>query len=608
MTETLNKPDLRLRRRLRLSGVLEFETGWRIGSGSEGETMSDLGIVLDPSGMPLLPGSSLKGKLRNTCEALAHALDLRACLLNFQASGVRCSSDVRLYSQELRNELKEVLEDGLAGQLEWIEKNTCDVCKLFGSPVRASRLRLSDGQLLNHEAVVVQVRDGVVLDRDSHTAVNGSSTTTRSRRRGRASSSGSTWRTRPTTTWPWSGRPCSSGSTAAAWAASPAGAWAGSACSMARRNWTRSTSTTRPSAVSSSPTPTRRTAGRKSATGRSTSRKQSTRPSRRGKTMLRQWHCQADVTLRLHPIDPILIKSGYATLDGPDMVPVRTFRDGQQTYYFPGSSLKGTLRSHFERVCRTLCEGSVCIPYYDGRRVEAPPVPAERGSVGCGFREPDAGRPDTSSTAYLESCPACRLFGSLRFAGRFSIADALPVKEKMPTANQVVTRNPSALPRNGVGINRFTGGTVSGVLYDLIVLEGGEYQTQVRLQNFELWQLAAVYFLLCDLRDGLIALGSGRSRGLGRVRGEVKEFTLTYLKPQPKLCGLEHLASPDDRIAYDLDSGPLPEVALGQSTIAGLRYRYGLADWVTQLEPIGARLDAFLATHGPRGKIPENHR
>ena len=34
--------------------------------------------------------------------------------------------------------------------------------------------------------------------------------------------------------------------------------------------------------------------------------------------MLRKWLCQADVTIRLQPIDPILIKSGYATLDGPD--------------------------------------------------------------------------------------------------------------------------------------------------------------------------------------------------------------------------------------------------------------------------------------------------
>ena len=78
--------------------------------------------------------------------------------------------------------------------------------------------------------------------------------------------------------------------------------------------------------------------------------------------MMRKWLCQADVTVHLEPVDPVLIKSGYATLDGPDMVPVQTFRDGKEAYYFPGTSLKGVLRSHFERIARTLREGIVCLP------------------------------------------------------------------------------------------------------------------------------------------------------------------------------------------------------------------------------------------------------
>jgi CRISPR-associated RAMP protein (TIGR02581 family) len=169
---TLPADAVRLSRRLQARGVLLFETAWRVGSGQEGETMSDLGVVLDPAGVPVLPGSSLKGKLRNTCEALAHALNLSACLLNRQLSGQDCVGDVK-YHAEVRDQHQDAIRQGPAGQLGWIEKNTCDVCKLFGSPVRASKVRCSDGLLLNPEAAVVQVRDGVVLDRDSHTAVNG---------------------------------------------------------------------------------------------------------------------------------------------------------------------------------------------------------------------------------------------------------------------------------------------------------------------------------------------------------------------------------------------------------------------------------------------------
>ena len=160
-----------LRQKIRLIASLVFDTAWRIGSGKEGETMSDLGVVLDPIGQPVLPGSSLKGKLRSTCETLSHALGLRACMLNHNASGVKCTSDVNYY-RTVRETYQEALQKGLQDRLQWIEENTCDVCKLFGSPMQASRLCISDG-LLKEWASIVQVRDGVVIDRDSQTAVNG---------------------------------------------------------------------------------------------------------------------------------------------------------------------------------------------------------------------------------------------------------------------------------------------------------------------------------------------------------------------------------------------------------------------------------------------------
>ena len=161
-----------LQKKHRLTASLVFDTAWRIGSGEEGETMSDLGVVIDPKGQPVLPGSSLKGKLRSTCETLSHALGLSACMLNYEASGVKCTSDVKYYHNVLREEYQRALQTGLWERLQWIEENTCDVCKLFGSPMQASRLWISDG-MLTEWASVVQVRDGVVIDRDSQTAVNG---------------------------------------------------------------------------------------------------------------------------------------------------------------------------------------------------------------------------------------------------------------------------------------------------------------------------------------------------------------------------------------------------------------------------------------------------
>lgn len=161
--------DFALGRKISVTAYLVFETAWRIGSGREGES-SDLGVVLDSAGQPVLPGSSLKGRLRSTCETLAHALGLTACLLDHQASGVNCTSDVKYY-QKARDEYRDASRD-LERRLRWIDDHTCDVCKLFGSPVQAGRLRVSDG-MLKEWANVVQVRDGVVIDRDSQTAVDG---------------------------------------------------------------------------------------------------------------------------------------------------------------------------------------------------------------------------------------------------------------------------------------------------------------------------------------------------------------------------------------------------------------------------------------------------
>ena len=166
-----SKVNFRLRQKIRLTASLVFDTAWRIGSGKEGETMSDMGVLLDYQGYPVLPGSSLKGKLRSTCETLSYALGLSACMLNRAASGVNCTSDVNYY-RNVRAAYQAACKKGLKARMQWIDDNTCDVCKLFGSPVQAGRLWISDG-MLQDWASIVQVRDGVVIDRDSQTTVNG---------------------------------------------------------------------------------------------------------------------------------------------------------------------------------------------------------------------------------------------------------------------------------------------------------------------------------------------------------------------------------------------------------------------------------------------------
>ena len=318
--------------------------------------------------------------------------------------------------------------------------------------------------------------------------------------------------------------------------------------------------------------------------------------------MLRKWLCQADVKITVDPVDPVLVKSGYATMDGADMVPVSTYKDGRRVYYFPGTSLKGVLRSHLERIARTLKPGSVCLPYHDPKRRISVPVEVEKNSYGCGFRSRGQ-RSDETSAAYADSCAACRLFGSLKFGGRFSVGDAFPMPGHEPTLES----------RNGVGIDRFTGGTVPGVLFDLQALVGGKFETNVRLTNFELWQLAALNLLMADLADEMIAVGSGRSRGLGRVRARVRSYRLAYLPSADSLVGIGQLATPEEREAYglhdwtpdDRDDG----MELPPARSRGLRQQYDLSeDWSQRLQSLTPAFEAFLQWHGgPRGDAFNDH-
>lgn len=220
---------------------------------------------------------------------------------------------------------------------------------------------------------------------------------------------------------------------------------------------------------------------------------------------------QVVVDLRIRPKGPILIKSGQVEVGGVDMSFVRTWRHGGWEPFLPGTSLKGMLRSHAERIARTVNpEHGACDPFSDvfcGNRFQA--------------REDDKKTLSTDQV-YRESCPICRLFGSTFFAGRFSPGDAY-VAEGAPV--------PTIQKRDGVGIDRFTGGARGGAKFEFEVITEGEFQSHLYMHNVELWQLGLFAFLAQDLADGFMRLGFGKSRGLGDIRAEVKSVQISYLGP-----------------------------------------------------------------------------
>ncbi len=256
--------------------------------------------------------------------------------------------------------------------------------------------------------------------------------------------------------------------------------------------------------------------------------------------MLKKLLNEAHFTLTLTTVGPVLVRSGHATLIGPDMTPVLTFRNGAWQVYLPGSSLKGVLRSHLEKIARTVRPGSVCNPFWmlkDRARVEKGQlVCPDYAEISCGDKFERRSKPDfavnghtwrhpeekiSTETAYGDSCPICRLFGSTEFIGRVSINDAYLVNDARPRPTET---------RDGVGIDRLTGGASHGAKFDLEAVSSDvTFSTEIYLRNFEIWQLGMLLLAVQDLEDRLIRIGSGRSRGLGAIKGSVEQIQVNYL-------------------------------------------------------------------------------
>lgn len=238
--------------------------------------------------------------------------------------------------------------------------------------------------------------------------------------------------------------------------------------------------------------------------------------------MLKKLVNEAYFTLHITTTGPLLIHSGRATVSGPDMTPVLTFRNGQQEIFLPGSSLKGVFRSHSEKIACSLKPHVVCYPFSGSEDKEADLKQRQRDyrdSCGERFNKFVKDFPDERDTlekrtdfVYDNSCPTCRLYGSTGFIGRIAIGDAY-------LSSRSITEQ-----RDGVGIDRLTGGASHGAKFELeVVSRDVSFETDIHLRNFEIWQLGMLFVVLQDLEDELIRIGSGRSRGLGQVTARVSE-------------------------------------------------------------------------------------
>ena len=225
---------------------------------------------------------------------------------------------------------------------------------------------------------------------------------------------------------------------------------------------------------------------------------------------------EAHLTFNLHTKTPLSIHSTYGNMLNPalpDMQCIRSRYQGEDTVIIPGSSLKGVIRSRFEKITEVF--GGKCCPVTNRMascKVDRKEFKHDKGMTYAEF-------------VYNRMCPACKLFGSTSIASRILIADAYPTGECVLGE------------RTGVGINRITGAAQSSALYDMEVVEDGTFKAEITVKNYELYQLALLLYVLKDMDDGYTMLGSSTSRGYGRM--EIKNINMSFREYRKAVKGIK---------------------------------------------------------------------
>jgi CRISPR-associated RAMP protein (TIGR02581 family) len=157
--------------RLEITGTLMTVTALRVSAGRSSEPIgTDLPVIKDAFGRPLIPGSSFKGALRSRLESF-----LRGILGSDRklVANPAIEEEWSINKHEIKQFQKQY-EKNDRRLTDVILENTDLASHLFGSPWLASKFQVRDlivspdnwfGQY--------QERDGVAIDRDTETAADG---------------------------------------------------------------------------------------------------------------------------------------------------------------------------------------------------------------------------------------------------------------------------------------------------------------------------------------------------------------------------------------------------------------------------------------------------
>ncbi|MBD2471732.1 RAMP superfamily CRISPR-associated protein [Nostoc sp. FACHB-145] len=180
-------------------------------------------------------------------------------------------------------------------------------------------------------------------------------------------------------------------------------------------------------------------------------------------------------------VSPLLIRSGQASSDkAPDVVHLKSQRDGELQSVLSGTSLAGVLRHRAERIVNTLQKNISIID---------------------------------------------EIFGV-----DFSKDKTKKAKASRLIVHESVIKETTDLVQNRIAIDRFTGGALHGALFNEQPIFGSdktELKLELELRQPKFHEIGLLLLLIKDLWTGDLPVGGTSSIGRGRLQGKEAIITLT---------------------------------------------------------------------------------
>jgi CRISPR-associated RAMP protein (TIGR02581 family) len=156
-------------RNIEIKVKYEILTPLRIGGPKAKTLISPVDPILrlsmgDLKDVPYIPGSSLKGIFRTTAEKLAISRGLDVC---YGGEGCKEKFDKALklkYDKILQNEVETGKEEKI---VEVLSSKYCLICRLFGTTLYSSHIRISDSYPNQNEIPLTSVKTGIAIERRS---------------------------------------------------------------------------------------------------------------------------------------------------------------------------------------------------------------------------------------------------------------------------------------------------------------------------------------------------------------------------------------------------------------------------------------------------------